>query len=975
MKQITCIFMAALLSLAVFAAERPARQIQIGKKNTAVATAVDTEIVVAPDAPQTTLFAAKELQSFLSQIFGREVPVVKQISNGKVSFILGVNPWAKEAGIDAAKLVRDAFIIKTDGSRIYIAGLDDPKANPERALARGGVWSQLYERGTLFGVYDFLERVAGVRMYFPGELGTVVPKTDRLAIPEMSIYDRPDFTQRKVSTFWDGTYFEGEKRDAVIHPAKTLNNYRLRLETEYLPCCHGLNHFRYIQRFGKTHPEYFALQSNGKRSNDLSVRHPGQLCYTSGIVEEIYQDVRSYLKGEKADVRKIPSAGRNGGYAWGVNTSRGTYVDIMPQDAFSGCRCEKCQAAYRKNDPHYATELIWGNTVTIANRLKKEGIPGIITMMAYRPYRRVPAMDIPDNVMVMVAETGPWSKGNPAQKKLDDEEIRAWTKKLGRKVWIWNYVNKGATLTMPGVPQMSPRAYGEYYKGIAPWIFGAFAESESDRFLYNYLNYYIFSKVAWDNKADFEALLEEHYRLMFGNAAPAMKKFYGILEDKWVGQVAGRVVDTPLGPVGAPPSDYDLWNKVYSAKVLAGLDRDLKDAAGKVPADSLEAKRIALIRKEFYEPLVNAAKAYHSMSSAVQGLKFHIAGAPGKELYLLPFRSKKEGALCATVKTGVQVWRTENDLCIRFRCGEPRMSEIVAQKRKADDPEIWKDNSVEIFLNPSGDRKTYYQLMVNSEGSLSDQKIVKLGASGSNDLTWNSGASVEVKKEPSAWIAEIAIPLKNLPDIREEFPANFARSRILKTGSDYETLYHWSPFARGFHDLENYGSITSAKEQNILINSDFSMFPERTKRHFGIWEGYKWIGGWIGDKSNTAAVDSEICVSAPFGMRLQSEEGATVMQYLPALKPATKYRLSFFVKLQDVKPLKAGGGVCANLYDDANRWFPAHNWLTGTMDWTFQSYEFTTGKNTNAKVNSYLRLRLMNASGTVWFDDVKLEEL
>ena len=209
MKQITCIFMAALLSLAVFAGERPARQIQIGKKNTAVATAVDTEIVVAPDAPQTTLFAAKELQSFLSQIFGREVPVVKQISNGKVSFILGVNPWAKEAGIDAAKLVRDAFIIKTDGSRIYIAGLDDPKANPERALARGGVWSQLYERGTLFGVYDFLERVAGVRMYFPGELGTVVPKTDRLAIPEMSIYDRPDFTQRKVSTFWDGTYFEG----------------------------------------------------------------------------------------------------------------------------------------------------------------------------------------------------------------------------------------------------------------------------------------------------------------------------------------------------------------------------------------------------------------------------------------------------------------------------------------------------------------------------------------------------------------------------------------------------------------------------------------------------------------------------------------------------------------------------------------------------------------------------------------------
>ena len=44
--------MAAVLSLAVLAGERPARQIQVGKKNTAVAAASNTEIVVAPDAPQ-----------------------------------------------------------------------------------------------------------------------------------------------------------------------------------------------------------------------------------------------------------------------------------------------------------------------------------------------------------------------------------------------------------------------------------------------------------------------------------------------------------------------------------------------------------------------------------------------------------------------------------------------------------------------------------------------------------------------------------------------------------------------------------------------------------------------------------------------------------------------------------------------------------------------------------------------------------
>ena len=34
-------------------------------------------------------------------------------------------------------------------ARIVIAGRDDAMADPERAILRGGVWTQLYERGTL----------------------------------------------------------------------------------------------------------------------------------------------------------------------------------------------------------------------------------------------------------------------------------------------------------------------------------------------------------------------------------------------------------------------------------------------------------------------------------------------------------------------------------------------------------------------------------------------------------------------------------------------------------------------------------------------------------------------------------------------------------------------------------------------------------------------------------------------------------
>ena len=50
-----------------YGSERPARNIVIGKKvlQTLRPGAPDVEIVVAPDAPQTTLFAAKELQCAL----------------------------------------------------------------------------------------------------------------------------------------------------------------------------------------------------------------------------------------------------------------------------------------------------------------------------------------------------------------------------------------------------------------------------------------------------------------------------------------------------------------------------------------------------------------------------------------------------------------------------------------------------------------------------------------------------------------------------------------------------------------------------------------------------------------------------------------------------------------------------------------------------------------------------------------------
>lgn len=958
-----------------YPADLPARNIEIGNKPLLTINAT-TPIVIAPDASPVTRFAAEELQEALSHIFGRKPSVRTTLPSGSgTAIVLGLNEWSRGAGIDGTKLARDGFVIRTSGGNVYIAGRDDP-ADIKNAIAKGGAWSFLFERATLFGVYDFLERFAHARFYFPGELGTVLPEASFLNIPECSISDRPDFLLRRVSTFYDGTYFEGGKPNATINPAKNLNMLRLRLESIYIPCVHGLNKNNYLERF-KDKPEYFALLSNGLRSNNPAMNFPGQLCFSSGIREEIYQDVVTLLTGK--GIEKRPGLEKS--VSWKLRRCYPGFADIMPQDGFQPCQCSRCRNLYTK-ETHYAADLIWNFVAEIANRLKKENIPGIVTMMGYRPYRRVPAVELPDNVMVMVAETGPWSLVDPGQHEMEASEIRGWTQKLGHRVWLWNYTNKIGTLAMPGIPCYSPHAIGKYYQEVAPWIFGAFCQSEGDRFLFMALNYYVFSKVAWNNRFDYHAAVEEFYRVMFGAAASDMKSFFDRIESIWVYKIAGRMVDTNLGPVGAPPSDYDLWNKIYTPQVLSGMEAAFDSAMKKVAPESLEARRITLFRREFLDNIRKASEVYRKRSNVLSSLHFSCGREYGNEIYLVPFQDRRKQRK-TTCRTRVAAALDGKTLRIRFRCDEPQMKEILAVERKHDDQEIWKDNSVEVFLNPSGDRKTYFHILVNSRGSLADAKVTRLGARSQFDWSWDSHAEVEVKPLSGGFEIDLAVPIERLPDLKADaFPANFCRNRILSDVSRIETLYTWSPFIRNFHDLENFGTIGTGGG-NLLVNGDFSLPPAGwSSRHWGIWDAKRnWVEGWIGGNTRNPDAhvrDEKVFFSAPASLRLTAvDSNASVVYWsVNRLQEGRRYRLSFMVRLDSVQPVGKGGGVVVNIQDTGNRWFPPRNWLTGTTDWIRQSFEFTAAKGTNTgKQKAKISLVIYNARGTAWFDDVKIEEL
>lgn len=576
-------------------------------------------IVVAEDAVDATRFAAMELQSLLETVLGEEPSVVNAPLESGVSIILGENRWSKEAGLDASALPRDGFIVRVEPERIFICGRDDDKERLSRLVEEDNCGKN-GQHATLFGVYAFLERCANCRFFFPGEMGTILPRQERLKIPLGEVSKSPYFTSRSYYKQGDGAWYEPRCR-------KALNWLRLRMETYNPPCCHGQNKFMALERFAKTHPEYFQLRKDGTRcTNVIKGVHfdyylMKQLCHTSGVWDEFYKDAVSYLRGEDARVRGIPSAAVKGTFGWNGNCYDRKYIDMMPQDGMFACECPSCRAAYLKDERQYARELIWGNTARFAKRLKADGFKdAVVTQMAYGAYRGVPDVDVPDNVLVIVAQNGPWSCTDPA--KLDEEigVFKAWSEKTGRRIRTWTYPHKYGALRIGDVPCMAPRAWGTYFKKAAPYIIGGFCESESDRTIYQYLNYYVYSKIAWNPNTDVDALIADHHRAMFGKGAAAMARFYDGMEEMWTRRIAGNITESAVGPVACVPDEYTIWADVYSEKVLKDWADCFDEALSAVAGDEASARRIRFIRMQFLEPLEKRAKVFRESVSVARGL-------------------------------------------------------------------------------------------------------------------------------------------------------------------------------------------------------------------------------------------------------------------------------------------------------------------------------------------------------------------
>ena len=123
----------------------------------------------------------------------------------------------------------------------------------------------------------------------------------------------------------------------------------------------------------------------------------------------------------------------------------------------------------------------------------------------------------------------------------------------------------------------------------------------------------------------------------------------------------------------------------------------------------------------------------------------------------------------------------------------------------------------------------------------------------------------------------------------------------------------------------------------------------------------------------------------PVGRLDKDTEGLTFYDLRGVMKPATRYRLTFYIKTQDVVSLFTwGGGVYFSLdcgmKPRKTIGFPVNNGkFLGTMPWTRQSFEFTTPEGFGKDGRPYLSFcrhnRYNDPKGIAWIDQVEIFEL
>ncbi len=439
----------------------------------------DYRITYASDASDSEQWAAKELQHWLKEVAGVEIPLQETTQNfNGPQIVIGYNDIVKQkTGATAPALLDESFRYVSSGPDILIYGGK--------------------QRGTMYGVMAFLENEIGCRWYTPAV--SVVPKKEEIILGHLDHSEAPgirvrnDFYFEAFDSIWSARNRMNGTMDTRKQPGGIESYWAVHT---FFPLVPPKEHY-------DKHPEYYSL-INGKRVHDHA-----QLCLTNpNVLKILTKNLRQVMIDKP-------------GYL---------IYDVSQNDWDNPCQCDKCQAIVNREGSEAGVVIWFVNQV--AEALEKEFPDKYIGTLAYK-YTRKPCKTIKPrkNVVVRLCSIeccfAHDIKTCPRNQEFL-EDLKGWSA-IAPNMYIWDYVVyfQHYIMPYPNILVLQPNIKTFKENNAIGIMEQAAYESRGGEFAE--LRSYVISRLLWNPDANVKDVIGDFMYGYYGRSGKYIQQYFDLL--------------------------------------------------------------------------------------------------------------------------------------------------------------------------------------------------------------------------------------------------------------------------------------------------------------------------------------------------------------------------------------------------------------------------------------------------------------
>jgi len=542
-------------------------------------------IILAKDAAPHTRAAATDLAKHLEVIGGTRPEIMEGAPEPlpKQAIWVGYQPVLNRLfpGTDFTFKHPEEIILAANENHVAITGRDrwDPKHLEFDDGYKKFQGKQL-EYGSANAVFTFLQERIGVRWLYPGKLGTDYPGADSLRIAPFTYRYHPQFRTRS-GVFAQLDLGSSKGNDGQIW----VKHQRLLLDSLFLEGGHPLK--GWWEKYHKTRPEIFALQPDGTRGTFPADPLSKKLCEGEPALWQTWLEEMEQRFAKYPYWQTLPTMANDGYYSGHCTDPRSRAWDPAPSE--SKVLIEMMWDGHREQWPPLSDR--YANFANKLSELAKARFPDRDYFILMNAYGKVgnPAplkTKLRDDVLVMAVHN--FHMRHPAERDPRMQQFAEWAKLAKQIVWRPNLGNQaGLAWGFPDVPLQQTMKDLRFVAdhGSIGLFFDMYYENWANLSPY----YYLVGQLAWNPQADGNAILEDFYQRSYGPAAPAMKRYWTLLE-----KTRQHFVDSIESPFRVTRI-----HEHYTDDLLAQAESILAEAEKLVAADPKHAARVHFTRCGF----------------------------------------------------------------------------------------------------------------------------------------------------------------------------------------------------------------------------------------------------------------------------------------------------------------------------------------------------------------------------------------